>query len=85
VRADEEVRIKSKIDALDVKLNVKLDQAKQRLKWQQEEAKGKVNALQKKAANAKGEAKAKIKKRIAEIEKTSTSPKKTGTDYMKNL
>ena len=66
-RADQKAKIQSKIDALNNKLNVKMEQAKQRAKQQQEEAKAKVDALEKKAAKANDETKAKIKKRIAEL------------------
>ena len=67
-RANQKVKIQSKIDNLNEKLRTKLEAAKLRLMEQKKETKAKVEALEKKAANAKGEAKAKIKTRIYEIE-----------------
>jgi uncharacterized membrane protein len=65
--AEHKARIQAKIDALNKKLKVKLEQAKQRSKRRQEEAKAKIKALEKKASEAKGEAKRNIEARIAEM------------------
>jgi uncharacterized membrane protein len=70
-RADHKANIQSKIDKLNKKLHTKLEQAKQRSKQEQEESKAKVDALEKKAAKAKGEPKAKIEARIADIKEKS--------------
>lgn len=69
VDAEDKTTIQLKIDKLNKKLNLKLLQAKQRSKQQEEETKAKVEALKKKAEKAKGGLKAKIKSRIADIEK----------------
>ena len=61
--------IQTKIDILNKDLRAKEEQAKLRTKQEREEFKAKVDALKKKAAKARGEAKAKIKKRIADYEK----------------
>ena len=66
-RADQKAKLQLKIDNLNKKLNNKLEQAKQRSKQQEKEAKAKVEALEKKAAKAKGETKAKIETRIYDI------------------
>jgi uncharacterized membrane protein len=66
-RAEEKAKIQLKIDNLNGMLHVKLEQARQRSKQREEEATAKVEALEKKAAKAKGDAKAKIEARIAEI------------------
>ncbi|HTY74103.1 MAG TPA: DUF1269 domain-containing protein [Candidatus Nanoarchaeia archaeon] len=67
-RADQKAKLQTKIDNLNTKLQNKLSQAKLRSEQREKEAKAKVEALEKKAAEAKGEAKATIEKRIAEIE-----------------
>ena len=66
-----QIFIQSKIDDLNKKLHAKLEQAKQASKQRQEEAKAKVDAMEKKAAKAKGEAKMNIEARIADIKKRS--------------
>jgi uncharacterized membrane protein len=65
--ADRKVKIRSKIDALKKKRSAKLEEAKQRIKQQQDEAKAKVEALKTKAAKARADTKAKIEARIAQI------------------
>ncbi|HTY74106.1 MAG TPA: DUF1269 domain-containing protein [Candidatus Nanoarchaeia archaeon] len=74
-RADQKAKLQNKIDNLNKKLQTKLEQAKQRSQNREEEAKAKVDALEKKAAKAKGEAKVAIEARIAEIKKKSTESK----------
>ena len=74
-RADQKAKLQTKIDNLKEKLHAKLEQAKQRSSSKKKEAKAKVDALEKKAAKAKGERKAAIEARIADIkekEKEST-------------
>jgi uncharacterized membrane protein len=74
-RTEQKAKIQSRIDKLNKKLHVKLEQAKQRSEQEQEEVKAKVEALEKKAARAKGEAKANIEARIADIKKKSKESK----------
>ena len=66
-RANQKVKLQLKIDNLNEKLRSKLEAAKLRSMEQKKENKAKVDALEKKAARAKGEAKAKIETRIYEI------------------
>ena len=66
-RADQKAKLQTKINNLNEKLRTKLEAAKLRSIEQGKEAKAKVEALEKKAAKAKGETKARIKVRIAEI------------------
>jgi uncharacterized membrane protein len=68
-RADHKAKIQSKIDSQKKKLQDRLEQAKLRSKQEEAEAKAKLDALEKKAAKAKGDAKSKIKARIADIKK----------------
>jgi uncharacterized membrane protein len=68
-RADRKAKLQTKIDNLNKKLHAKLEQAKNRRKRREEEAKAKVEALEKKVAKAKGEVKAKIEERIDYIKK----------------
>jgi len=70
-RADQKAKLQTKIVNLNKKLQTKLAQAKPRAEQQQKEAKAKVDALEKKAAKAKGEAKAAIEARIADIKERS--------------
>ena len=56
-----------KPDALHIKLQNKLDLAKQRSEEVKEETEAKVNALQKKAAKAQGEIRAAMDARVKEI------------------
>jgi uncharacterized protein YicC (UPF0701 family) len=69
--AEQKAKIQSKIDDLNKKLHVKFEQAKKRSEQQKEEARAKVQALEKKAAKARGEAKANIEARVADIKKKS--------------
>jgi uncharacterized membrane protein len=64
---DRKVKIRLKIDALKSKRSAKLDEAKQRIKQQQDEAKAKIDALKIKAAKSQTHTKAKIEARIAQI------------------
>lgn len=68
-RADRKAKLQTKINNLNEKLHAKVEQEKQWSKQQKEENRAKMDALKKKAAKAKGEPKAKIEARIAEIEK----------------
>jgi uncharacterized membrane protein len=66
---DQKAKIYSKIDALKRKRSAKLEQAKQRIKQQQDESKAKIEALKRKAAMSRADTKAKIEDRIAQIKK----------------
>jgi len=68
-RADHKAKLQTKIDKLQEKLHVKLQEAKQRSEQEQKEAHAKVQALEKKAAKATGETKAALEARIASIRK----------------
>lgn len=68
-RAEHKAKFQAKVDALNRKLQDKLDEAKLRSEAIKGETDAKVNALQQKAANAQREAKATINARIAEINK----------------
>jgi len=74
-RTDQKAKVQSKIDNLKKKWHDKLEQAKQTSKQHQEEDKAKVDAMEKKAAKAKGEHKEKIEARIADIKKKSKESK----------
>ena len=65
--AEQKAKTRTKIDALKKKRNAKLEQAKQRIKQQQDEAKAKIDALKKKSAKSGADTKAKIEARIAQI------------------
>ncbi len=69
VQAERKAKIQAHIDALNRKLQAKLDQAKERSDQLDRETDAKVKALQKKTATANREAKAAIDKRINEIKK----------------
>ncbi|MGA2385980.1 MAG: DUF1269 domain-containing protein [Candidatus Bathyarchaeia archaeon] len=69
-RADQKTKLQTKIDDLNKKRQAKLEQAKQASKQRKKETKVKVEALEEKAAKAKGEAKAAIEKRIDHIKET---------------
>ena len=75
VRTEQKAKIQQKIDGLNKKLHTKLEQAKERSKQEEKEAKAKIEALTKKAAKAKGEGKARIEAWIAEIKKKSKESK----------
>ena len=66
-RADQKARIQTKIDTLNKNLKTKVEQVKQTAEQQEKEAGAKIKALEKQAADAKGEVKAAIEKRIAGI------------------
>jgi uncharacterized membrane protein len=80
LQAEDKAKLQTKIDDLNKKLNAKLEQAKQRSEQREKEAKAKVKVLDKRAAEAKGEAKATIEKRIADIKERL---KKASEDYDK--
>ena len=66
-QAERKAKLQTRIDALNAKLQEKLDQAKQRAEQIKGETEAKVQALQKRAANAQGDAKKAIDTRIAQI------------------
>jgi uncharacterized membrane protein len=66
-RAERKAKLQAKIDALNAKLQEKLDQAKQRSEQIKGETDAKVQALQQKAARAQGDAKKAIDERIAQL------------------
>jgi uncharacterized membrane protein len=73
-KAEQKAKIQAKIDNLNMNLQSKKEQAEQRSKQQQAETKAKIMALEKKASNAKGEARAKIEAWIAEIKENNKEP-----------
>jgi len=66
-RADRKAKLQARIDGLNTKLQEKLDQAKQRSEEIKAETEAKVQALQKRAAKAQGDAKAAFDARVAQI------------------
>jgi len=68
-RKEDKVNLQAKIDKLQGKLRAAQDQAKQRSEQGEKEVKAKVQALEEKAAKARGVAKATIEARIADIKK----------------
>jgi uncharacterized membrane protein len=66
-RAEHKAKLQARIDHLNAKLQHKLDQAKQRSEQIKTEADAKVQALQKKAAKAEGDAKAAMNARVDRI------------------
>jgi uncharacterized membrane protein len=66
-RAERKAKLQARIDALNAKLQEKLDQAKQRSEQIKGETDAKVQALQQKAAKAQGDAKKAIDARIAQL------------------
>jgi len=66
-RADRKAKLQARIDGLNAKLQEKLDQAKQRSEEIKAETEAKVQALQKRAAKAQGDAKAAFDARVAQI------------------
>jgi uncharacterized membrane protein len=68
-KAERKAKLQAKIDALNTRLQAKLQQAKQRSEQIKSETEAKVQALQKKAAKAQGDAKAAIDARVTEIRK----------------
>lgn len=74
-RTEHKAKLQAKIDKLQGKLHAKMEQAKLRSEQEEKEAKAKVQALEKKAAKAKGEAKTAIEARIADIRMKSKKSK----------
>jgi len=68
-RADRKAKLQAKIDQLNTRLQEKLEQAKQRSEQIKSETEAKVQALQKKAAKAQGDAKTAIDARMNQIRK----------------
>lgn len=66
-QAARKAKLQAKIDGLSARLQVKLDQAKQRSEQIKAETEAKVQALQQRAAKAKGSAKAVFDARVAQI------------------
>ncbi len=68
-KAERKAKLQAKIDHLNTRLQAKLQLAKQRSEQIKNETEAKVQALQKKAAKAQGDAKAAIDARVTEIRK----------------
>jgi uncharacterized membrane protein len=66
-RAERKAKLQARIDALNAKLQEKLDQAKQRSEQIKGETEAKVQALQKRAAKAQGDARQAFDARVAQI------------------
>ena len=66
-RAERKAKLQARIDALNGKLQEKLDQAKQRSEQIKGETDAKVHSLQQKAAKAQGDAKRAFESRVAQI------------------
>jgi uncharacterized membrane protein len=66
-QADRKAKLQARIDAVNAKIQEKLDQAKQRSEQIKGETDAKVQALQQKAAKAQGDAKKAIDARIAQL------------------
>jgi len=66
-RADRKTKLQAKSDVLEAKLKIKQAEAEQRLDQTMSEADAKIKALEEKEAKARGDAKAKLKARKAEI------------------
>jgi uncharacterized membrane protein len=66
-QADRKARLQAKVDELNAKLQRKLEEAKQRSQQIKTESETRVQTLQKKAANTKGDARAAIEARIAKM------------------
>jgi len=66
-RVERKAKLQARVDALNAKLQGKLDQAKQRSEQIKGEAEAKVQALQKRAAKAQGDAKQAFDQRVAQI------------------
>jgi uncharacterized membrane protein len=67
--AEHKAKLQAKIDALNARLQVKLQQARQRSEQIKNETEAKVQALQQKAAKAQGDAKTAIDARVTEVKK----------------
>lgn len=59
-------KLKAKIDAAEARLRARSDQLKQRIEASKRETEAKVTSLQEQVARAKGEAKARLEKRMAQ-------------------
>jgi uncharacterized membrane protein len=68
-KAEHKAKLQAKIDGLNARLQTKLQQARQRSEQIKNETEAKVQALQQKAAKARGDAKAVIDARVTEIKK----------------
>jgi len=68
-KAEHKAKLQAKIDQLNTRLQNRLQQARTRSEQIKNETDAKVQALQKKAAKAKGDAKAAIDARVTEIKK----------------
>jgi uncharacterized membrane protein len=68
-KAEHKTKLQAKIDQLNSRLQNRLQQARTRSEQIRNETEAKVQALQKKAAKAKGDAKAAIDARVTEIKK----------------
>lgn len=68
-RADRKAKLQARIDALNAKLQEKLDQARQRSEQIKGETEAKVKALQTRAAKAQGDAREAFNARVAQIRK----------------
>ena len=66
-RGERKAKLQAKIDSLNTKLQNKLEQAKERSEQIKGETDAKVQALQKKAAKAQGDAKAAMDARVTQI------------------
>lgn len=66
-RANDKARLQFKLDKLNAKLQNKLEQARLRSEQMKQESDVKIQALQKQAAKAKGDAKTRIDARIAQM------------------
>src|SRR5215475_9267596 len=66
-RAEDKARLQSKLDKLNVKLQNRLERIRLRSEQMKKENDAKVQALQKQAAKTKGDAKARIDARIAQM------------------
>ena len=66
-KAERRAKLQAKVDQLNTKLQTKLEQAKERSAQIKNETEAKVQALQKKAAKAQGDAKAAINARVDHI------------------
>jgi len=81
-RADQKARLQTKIDTLNKNLNATVEQVKQTADQQEKEAKAKIKALEKKAADAKGEVEAAIEKRIAGIKESLKQSREDFDNWM---
>ena len=67
--AEHKAKLQARIDGLNTRLQTKLQQARQRSEQIKNETEAKVQALQQKAAKARGDAKTAIDARVTEIKK----------------